>query len=60
MILSRFIPGLVAGLIAVAPSAVSAGSDPVEVSFLMCYRPNHPQDPATKAMKKFAKEAMAF
>lgn len=39
------------------PAAASPGaSRPVEVSFLMCHRPNHPEDPATQALAKFARE----
>jgi hypothetical protein len=39
-----------------APSAAGSKRGNVEVSFLMCYRPNHPEDPATRAMTKFARE----
>jgi len=30
------------------------GADPVEVTFLMCYRPDHPEEPSTRCLIDFA------
>ena len=42
------------GVIAVAAGLFAAA--PTDVTFLMCYKPDHPEDPSTKQILKFASE----
>ena len=39
--------------IACACAAAALAAKPVDVTFLMCYRPDHPEDPSTKQILRF-------
>ena len=42
--------------VSAAPAARATDVPPVDVTFLMCYRPDHPEDPTTRQLMRFAAE----
>ena len=45
--------GIAATMFACACAAAALAAKPVDVTFLMCYRPDHPEDPSTKQILRF-------
>ena len=44
---------LAVGIAATMLGYMCAAAKPVDVTFLMCYRPDHPEDPSTKQILRF-------
>lgn len=47
---------LAVGIAATMLGYMCAAAKPVDVTFLMCYRPDHPEDPSTKQILRFTAE----
>lgn len=45
--------GIAVTMFACACAAAALAAKPVDVTFLMCYRPDHPEDPSTKQILRF-------
>ncbi|MBR6735155.1 MAG: extracellular solute-binding protein [Kiritimatiellae bacterium] len=48
--------GIAVTMFACACAAAALAAKPVDVTFLMCYRPDHPEDPSTKQILRFTAE----